>query len=485
MDLPDIQETELPDPTPASSVIPRWTPDFDIDGFDVQAVFREASAQRKSVGKLLKSLGYPVAKFISLDVPVFKSADAVPLTASSTAVDLAGDDFDLGALKQMRDAALGTTVFLNHEYDVPEDVYGKVAAVEVVRRGVFNPLTKQTEQHYCLDLDVTPVGEDENPRAVRVTNMLRKSQLKLGVSVTVLVLKYKEREDGGRTITHVFYLESSMVGIPCNQTAWAEGEASKSAATQTPDSKSATIMSETNAKPAAGVGVSAAAPAARPESKFASTLATMKGMFADVLHENQNNFWLYVDSLRTVYRRLIGDARGKSGEAVAALVEEGNTSVDEFAAELKTLLAAEITEAATQDATAGGCYYDYWSAIGRLEGVVQKGGLPGVNVPAALKRAHARLVEAGAECGHVPVTASEGDEAKQASVAGVAELETKVASLTATNAELEQQLEAALQAAETATKELELEKATSAAAVTALEEFSLQPLPRAGMDSVS
>ena len=244
----------------------------------------------------------------------------------------------------------------------------------------------------------------------------------------------------------------------------------------------------THKQSAVGAGDGSAAPSVtRPESKFASTLATMKGMFADVLHDNQNNFWLYVDSLRTVYRRLISEARGKSGDAVTALVEEGNTSVDEFATELKTLLASEITEAATQETSGASCYYEYWSALGRLEGVVQKEGLPaGGATPELLKRAHSRLVEAGAECGHdTDGSTVVGDEAKQASVAGVAGLQTKVAALETANAELTHQLEAALQAAELAAKELDLEKATSAAAVTALEAYSLQPLPRAGEVSVS
>lgn len=471
----EIQETDQS--APVTSAIPRWTPDFDIEAFDLPAAFREAQAQRKSVGKLLKALGYPVAKFIATDVPAFKSADGIPVTASTTAVDLAGDDFDLEALRQMKEAALGSTVFLNHAYEVPEDVYGKVASADVERRSVFNPLTGQNANHWCLDLDVTPVGEEENPRAVRVTNMLRKSQLKLGVSVTVLVLAYRERKDGGRTITMVYYLESSMVGIPCNQTAWAHDGVTKTQppATASTASKSLTTMPEQKSNTAAD-----AASDNTPRVTFAQALATMKSMFADVLHENQNNFWLYVDSLRTVYRQLISEARGKSGDAVTALIEEGNTSVDDFAAELKTLLAAEIAEAATQEATAG-CYYEYWSAIGRLQGVVQKAGARNSQADQGLlNKAHDCLVEAGAQCAHETNGAVVEGEAKLASLPGAPNLQTKVAALEAEKATLSEQLEAALQTAEELSKQLELEQATSATAVEALEAMSREPLPRAG-----
>lgn len=457
------------------TAIPRWTPDFDVQGFDLQAVLREARAQQKSAAVLLKSLGYPVAQLTltgdGLTETAAKGAN-IPVTASSTAGDLEGDEFDAEAIGQMRAAAKGTTVFLNHEYNVPEDVYGKVAEATVVKRSMLNPLKGRNEELTCLDLDITPVGEDENPRAVQVTNMLRKSQLKLGVSVTCLVLKYREREDGSRVITRVYYIESSIVGIPCNQTAWAHaGTSSKSFTPARAGEESSTTMPQPEIK------------ADQPGPSFAQALVTMKAMFADVLHENQNNFWLYVDSLRTVYSRLLREARGKSGDAVTALVDEGNASVDEFAAELKKLLAEEIAESAAKESTTGS-YYDYWSAVGRLqglEGFVQKAGAR--NSAADLKllnKAHDCIVEAGAECMHDSTAAATGGDVKSASFTGAGDLQAKVASLTSEKEDLAAQLEEALLAAETATKALEAERLTSKTAVDALEQFAQEPLPRAG-----
>jgi hypothetical protein len=452
-----------------TTAIPRWTPDFEVKDFDLQAVFREAKAQKKSAGKLLKSLGYPVAKFFSTDVPKFKSASAdgtIPVTASSTAIDLSGDDFDLSAIEQMKAAAVGTTIFLNHEYDVPEDVYGKVAGAEIVRRKEYSPIAGQDELLSCLDLSITPVGADENPRAVQITNMLQKSKLKLGVSVTVLILEWKKRADGGRTITKVFYIESSMVGIPCNQTAWV----------QTAKSFKETVMAEiTGAEnnKSAQPGASAA-----------------KAMFADVLNDKQNNFYMYVDSLSSVVSRLRREARGKDAAAQAELVTEANTSVDEFAATMKAWIAEEIAEAAEKGTSS---YYDdwyYYDAVSRVIGLSHKAGARNSGADQGLlDKAHDCLVEAGAACTHKE---AEGDEAmKSASVAAsaeavtkAAELETKMAALELEKAELTQQLASALDAAEKAAELLELEKATSEVAVKALEDYSLQPLPRAGTLSV-
>lgn len=463
-----------------TTAIPRWTPDFDVNDFDLQAVFREAKAQKKSAGKLLKSLGYPVAKFISTDVPQFKSASAdgqIPVTASSTAIDLSGDDFDLCAIEQMKAACLGTTIFLNHEYDVPEDVYGKVAGAEIVKRKVFSPIAGKDENLSCLDLSITPVGADENPRAVQITNMLQKSKLKLGVSVTVLILEWKKRTDGGRTITKVFYIESSMVGIPCNQTAWAQ---------QTGKSFKEPVMNEEQSEQTADSRTGGAV------KKNASFEETMKAMFADVLDDNQNNFWMYISSLSTVVNRILRDVRGKDAAAQAEAIAEGEASFEEFVATLKEWFPKEVAEEAAKDAKPD-YYWDYYSAITRVRDIVQKAGARNsASDQELIRKAHDSIRSLLPEvCGGQEE--SEADVAnKSASVASLgelqtkaAELETKMAALETEKAELKQQLDAALDAAEKAADELELEKATSLAAVTALEKYSLEPLPRAGTHSVS
>ena len=50
-------------------------------------------------------------------------------TASSTVLDLGGDQMELSALQSMATTAQqNMTIFLNHKYQVPEDVLGSVEA---------------------------------------------------------------------------------------------------------------------------------------------------------------------------------------------------------------------------------------------------------------------------------------------------------------------------------------------------------------------
>ena len=500
------------------SAIPHWTPDFDVNSFDLQTVFREAKAQKKSAYKVLKAAGYPVAKYLAQEVVEVKAADGtVPATASSTAIDLSGDDFALSAIEQMQAVAKGSTVFLNHSYDLPEDVYGKIADCSIQKRDVFSPIAGETQNLSCWDLNIQPVGEDENPRAVRVTNMLQKSKLKLGVSVTVLILESKKRADGGRTITKIFYIESSMVGIPCNQTAWS-GTAKSARASNDQlghtvfsplDMSDPTSIEKFRQELTAWLGVSGLASnkeqvmhtnnPAQPVGDSTGTATSplsfnevQKAMFAEVLDDNQNNFWMYISSLSTVVNRILRDVRGKDAEAQAEAVAEGEASFDEFVATLKEWFPKEVAEEAAKE-KARDYWWEYYSAIGRVRDVVQKAGARNSTADQELiRKAHDCMKELCPEvCGVDGEAGGTGDEAKSASVASTeleskaAELETKVAALEIAQAELQKQLDAALDAAEKAAELLELEKATSLAAVEALEQYSVEPLPRAGTQSVS
>lgn len=446
------------------NTLPRWTPDFDISSFDVQAVFREAKAQKKSAGKLLKSLGYPIAKFIALDVPTFKAAiteeeGTIPVTASTTAIDLSGDDFDIKAIDQMRAACIGTTIFLNHQYDVPEDVFGKVAEAAIDTRKVYNPLSKSDETLSCLDMQIAPVGEDENPRAVRVTNMLRKSQIRLGVSVTVLILKSKTRSDGGRTILEVFYIESSMVGIPCNQTAWATTKSLTTGVTQ---------MNETD------------------QRKRAS-------FFNDEFDETTSDIYFLTSILLSGYYDLRRQVRTKAleGDAIEAALTEG---LEEFKSKCVASLLPQLqAEAESGDSFDDWYFYalDLTSAARSLKSIsefrnqAQKEGrtISAENMKSiqaihdSLADAHDKSADLGADCKCAPV--EEGGEAANKSASFVS-LQQKHASLEVANAELKRQLDAALLLAEKAADDLELEQAISKAAVDVLEEYGQEQLPRAG-----
>ncbi len=141
-------------------------------------------------------------------------------TASSTAIDLESDRFTKSALEQMRDGFMGKVIFMNHSYRVPLDVFGVVEEASLVKR------------EGRLDLDLAIRVETGNPLAVQTYGYVA-TGTRLGVSVGVIVTEHDKSDDedefGNRVvdISGVIPLEASVVGIPCNQTAWTQ-EAIKS-----------------------------------------------------------------------------------------------------------------------------------------------------------------------------------------------------------------------------------------------------------------
>lgn len=139
--------------------------------------------------------------------------------ASSTTRDLHGDTMEASALEDMERAANNNlTIFLNHSYEVPEDVAGSVERAKMKVRGVDaggNP-------NYDLDMDI--IVNDANERAVKAFEAIERGT-KLGLSIGALI------PDGGATkdattkawlIQHVELLETSLVGIPANPRSWVE-----------------------------------------------------------------------------------------------------------------------------------------------------------------------------------------------------------------------------------------------------------------------
>jgi HK97 family phage prohead protease len=138
-------------------------------------------------------------------------------TTSSTIVDMHGDEMTLAALKSMEETAKqNMTVFLNHNYNVPDDLFGSVTDATIVKR--FDRETNQDV--YDLDIDVRVVGEDENPLAMKTYRAIKRG-VKLGLSIGARVEKVGKRkgEDGKESyvIDNVRLLEASVVGIPANQ----------------------------------------------------------------------------------------------------------------------------------------------------------------------------------------------------------------------------------------------------------------------------
>lgn len=138
--------------------------------------------------------------------------------ASSTTKDLHGDTMTSSALESMERAANNNlTIFLNHSYEVPEDVAGSVEHAKMKTRGVDG----DGNPNYDLDMDI--LVNDANERAVKAFEAIERGT-KLGLSIGALI------PDGGATkekggnflINNVELLETSLVGIPANPRSWVE-----------------------------------------------------------------------------------------------------------------------------------------------------------------------------------------------------------------------------------------------------------------------
>lgn len=140
------------------------------------------------------------------------------LTASSGGEDLVGDVMSDKALNQMKSSAVGTVMFMNHSTNVPEDVFGTVSEAMLEPKTVRMTDGKEG-QLYCLDYLVEV--QSDNERAVKTWQMIDKGT-KLGASVTVLVKDKSPnpKRNKGIIIEDVEYLETSIVGIPCNRQSW-------------------------------------------------------------------------------------------------------------------------------------------------------------------------------------------------------------------------------------------------------------------------
>jgi HK97 family phage prohead protease len=138
--------------------------------------------------------------------------------ASSTTKDLHGDTMQSSAIEDMERAANNNlTIFLNHSYDVPEDVAGSVESARMKTRGA------DTEGNPNYDLDMDILVNDANERAVKAFEAIERGT-KLGLSIGALIPEggAKKEKGGNYIIEHVELLETSLVGIPANPRSWVE-----------------------------------------------------------------------------------------------------------------------------------------------------------------------------------------------------------------------------------------------------------------------
>lgn len=141
--------------------------------------------------------------------------------ASSTTKDLHGDTILLSALEDMERSAVGLTVYLNHKYEVPDDVGGTITKAIIRQKGV----DEKGDPNYQLEVDIEI--EDENPAALQTHKYIAKGR-KLGLSIGAMIPKdgAKRQKDGTYVIEHLQLLELSMVGIPANPKSWIDYAAS-------------------------------------------------------------------------------------------------------------------------------------------------------------------------------------------------------------------------------------------------------------------
>jgi phage head maturation protease len=136
--------------------------------------------------------------------------------ASSTIKDRHGDTMSPSALVDMeRSANNNLTIFLNHEYKVPEDVAG------TVERAMIRSHPQDPDIH---DLAMDIVVNQSNERAVKAWEAIN-GGTQLGLSIGAMIPEggaQRDRKTGSYQIDHVELLETSLVGVPANPRSWVE-----------------------------------------------------------------------------------------------------------------------------------------------------------------------------------------------------------------------------------------------------------------------
>lgn len=146
--------------------------------------------------------------------------------ASSTIKDLHGDTMLPSALVDMeRQANANLTIFLNHEYRVPEDVAGSV-----VKAKISSSVNDEETGAPIYDLDFEKIRiNKQNERAVDTfkalqgTNKTKGNGVKLGLSIGARIPEggaIRNKKTGALLISHVTLLETSIVSIPANPRSW-------------------------------------------------------------------------------------------------------------------------------------------------------------------------------------------------------------------------------------------------------------------------
>jgi hypothetical protein len=179
----------------------------------------------------------------SMGMEVIKKADPndtrkrIRCIASSSIEDRHGDTITEACITGMRKQATGLSIFLNHNYSLPEDLFGFVESARTKRMTVAEARDKGIVPEHTLtglgthdviaflEIDVVLDG---NERASKVLASVENGAT-IGVSIGAMILDYTEKEGHEDEwwppliINAVELLEASVVGIPANPLSWVEG----------------------------------------------------------------------------------------------------------------------------------------------------------------------------------------------------------------------------------------------------------------------
>lgn len=114
-------------------------------------------------------------------------------------------------------ASYPMTIFLNHDYTVPESVFGSTVDAKVVTRSDNGTL--------YTDLDLEIRVDESNPRAAQAADSIEGGS-KFGVSIGGYIKDYRLKDPkdpfGGLIIEDLELKEASVVGLPANPRSWVQ-----------------------------------------------------------------------------------------------------------------------------------------------------------------------------------------------------------------------------------------------------------------------
>lgn len=463
-----------------------------------------------------KAAGLPVFKVLSDGaIKAYKDESGVrrfTITASSEVDDLVGDVFARKALDRLQSTAKGMTMFLNHSYNVPGDVFGAVEAAVVERKTVFNRVLGRDVECWCLTYD--GIVTEVNPAAVQTHDMMMEGVVTLGASVSVLIVEKSKAASGGRRIEDALNLECSIVGLPCNPTSWvvSASKALNLSAKQEPIETGPDSQPSPPASPQESQGSVEDRAVDTQESqmnqntdKTASKQYTFqvakKGMFNDALEKEESSIYhlvytILADALWSLYFQAVYYSTDIDPKQELELI------CDEF----KVIMVERFLPKLIKEDDEGDKSAQATRPLNRLEKsagvfallgatgdltqkfatVVKEGRRNSAGDQQMIEKIHELTVDLGVTCKQAGTTVDDKAAPEAGKTASQASGDSKDAALLAeqlTHTQKKLQIaeaaaDKALEVAEAAATEAEQWKASSLAALAALEQYGLQPIPR-------